>query len=518
MKTFSRSESAYKRKITKLESKIECLSEKHRTSSALLRKSNRKIRDLTKSRAKLREKNNAKSNQIKYLRKSSGSGAPAPRHHYPLSLVNLCVQLRVYAGCSYRGICKILLLLQLCGLLELSRIPCANSIENWVGKLGYNCLRDVGQGLDNQSYCLIMDESIKCGNERTLLMLLAPAQKVGDSALRYEDVEILYLGGKSSWTGEKIEQQVRHLVAEKGLKIAYGLSDQDSKLLKAYRLLGYDHLPDINHALGSCLRRVFEKEPSYQALVKQVSAYQSKSVNQPLSYLRPDRQRAKARFLNQKTMVSWGLTLLEKFEELNEKETSFFSELPQYEPFLLLLDQCLSMVEAIAKIFKTQGLSHQSLQAVELIYLQGQFDLYFAPLIQQDNLPSTVRFNQSQQQLAGLSEAYREIFCQFLAQIKAYLDQYQAFLNQHQGIFQLSSDIIESLFGKYKSFCATNSLTGVSLLDLELPLHTLELQEIQSSLKEALTHTRNKDLIQWRAEHSSTNQAKQRRTFFQKAS
>ena len=50
--------------------------------------------------------------------------------------MELCIRLGVQANCSYVSICKILLILQISTNLELKQLPHANSIQNWVSKLG----------------------------------------------------------------------------------------------------------------------------------------------------------------------------------------------------------------------------------------------------------------------------------------------------------------------------------------------------------------------------------------------
>ena len=63
------------------------------------------------------------------------------------------------------------------------------------------------------------------------------------------------------------------------------LSDEGSNLKNAAKELKLPHLPDIGHALATCLKQTFEKEESYVLFIKLVGSYLSKGVNQDLSYL-----------------------------------------------------------------------------------------------------------------------------------------------------------------------------------------------------------------------------------------
>ena len=81
-----------------------------------------------------------------------------------------------------------------------------------------------------------------------------------NTALSFQDVEVVYMKGAVSWTGEKIKQVLEELQRSHGLEIKSIVSDEDSKLFKACRSAGIVHVPDIGHAVATCLRKVFEKQ------------------------------------------------------------------------------------------------------------------------------------------------------------------------------------------------------------------------------------------------------------------
>lgn len=502
MKASLDSQREYERKIRQLEQKLERTAEKKRCIAKTNKYLKRRVRELSASRDTWKSKNAAKALKVKGLKKRIKNEGKAKRHHYSLLAISLCVKLRAQAGCSYRGICKILLILQGSFDLGLRRLPCANTVENWVSKMGYYYMEHAQESLPSKEVCLILDESIKQGNERVLLLLITPWEKEKQAALGYNDVRVCYLGGKSSWTGEKIKEEVEKIAREKGIEIKGALSDEDTKLLKACRLLGLPHLPDINHAVASCLRKTFEKNEVYKSLVKQITAYQFKAVNQDLSYLRPPKQRVKARFMNQKGFVGWGLVMLEKFTELNEKEAAFFEELPVYEPMLKALGRCIGTGEKIAQLLKTKGLSSQTLKEAEGCIGWPSAPFKFKP-VDASKLSAALSF--------GHTEA---LLYQFFEHMRCYIARYKAFLSTRCGVFNASSDIIESMFGKHKSISGTNTLTGVTQLDLELPLCNMGHEDIYPLSKLALESVFMADLEAWRKIHSSDNQARKRREFF----
>ncbi len=477
-------------KVRKLEEKLKALQHKImelRSENRALRKKNKLVRA---SRDNWKRKNRTKANSLKGLRKRLLRKDKPKRHHYELYLIQFCVLLRVICNSSYRSIVKIIEILNLCFKLEICRIPCANTIENWVSKMGLYHIEHAlnSKALSGKTLSLIIDESLNTSNERILLILILPSERTkGQGALNYEAVSVLYLGAAKSWTGEKIQTQIEALLEHEVVELSYVLSDEDSKLLKSARLLGLKHLPDINHAVANCLRKIYKEDETYQAFIKLVGSYAAKSVNQDLTYLRPPKQRIKARFMNQKPIICWALTLLKRFGQLNEKEQLFFEELKKYESWLNILNTCIEVSEQIVQHLKQQGLSKATLktfkQQLEQLKLQG---------------------NQA------------ALVLDFVTLLEVYAQKYQGFLKDKTGSYHVSSDVIESLFGKHKGIRSPNPLVGLSLADLELPLHCWKPNEIVAQVQPALEETFMTNLWQWKETHSASNQAVKRAKFFKK--
>jgi hypothetical protein len=81
-------------------------------------------------------------------------------------------------------------------------------------------------------------------------------------------------------------------------------------------------------------------------------------------------------------------------------------------------------------------------------------------------------------------------------------------------VWNVSSDIIESLFGTYKSRKADNPLYGVTPFALALPVMTKidpEKPKINIDFKKALEGTFMTDLKQWNYDHLIENQVIKRR-------
>lgn len=362
------------------------------------RKLRRQLKSKGKSVENWKAKHKSKRLENNGLKAKIERGEKINRHHFPKRLIILSVLLRIKGGCSYGGILKVLKILQFCFHLKLVKFPCENTVQNWVTKVGLYKLKKEDKGLRDKEVSLIIDESIRMGQEKQLLVLSIPWKKSGKTALRFEDTEVLHIEGSKSWNGEKINEVIEQLEQRHGFKLKNILSDEDSKLKKASRLSEVLHIPDISHAVGSCLRRSFEKADQYKAFTKLVASYQSKGVNQDISYLCPPKQRSKARFMNQQGIVKWASRLLNRFDELGDKAAIFFGQLMEHQSIISDLDNSLLVAKQISLSFKREGLSKQTIKQARQIIEEQQEE--------------------------------KSLFSTFLGHMSGYLDNYQQKISQ----------------------------------------------------------------------------------------
>jgi len=334
------------RKLERIKKQLEETLSTTKTLNKELRKKRnyltKRIKVLEKSRDGWKEKHKYKQQNIKLLKEKIKRQDKAKWHHYPSMLVTLCIFLRTKCNCSYQSVVKILKILNVYFHLHLTRIPCANTVQNWVSKVGLFQLEDVCKQLAGQQVSIIIDESIRLGQEKLLLVLVCPFLKQSEEALSFTDVKVVYMRGSKSWKGVEIEKVVRENLQNQGLNVVNVLSDQGNNLVNATKLLGLDHVPDIGHALATCLRQTFEKEPDYKVVIKLFTSYLLKGVNQDLSYLIPPRLGKKARFMNLSKLVHWSELMLNNWEKLNEKEKDFFAELPEHKEMIEILGTCIT--------------------------------------------------------------------------------------------------------------------------------------------------------------------------------
>lgn len=412
-------------------------------------------------------------------------------HHYPTWLITLVIVLRIRCGCSYGSIHKIIEVFQ-DNYLELSceglGVPHEKTLQNWVSKVGYFYLQNIEKQLDYKEVCLISDISIRVGTEKVFLALVCPYEKMQEGDLSYDSVHVVYLKGSESWTGDKIAAQLGKVLQQKGMKLKYMLSDEGNNLKRSAKLLKTPHLPDISHLVATCLKKTFSKRANYKDFSKAVNKCQAKLAMGKYSYLRPPKQRVKARFLNQQKVVDWAEILLEKWHTLDENVLEKLDPIRAHQPIIQQLKDCLSLANEISTSLKMKGLNvHTIKKALALL-----------------------------KRKAKKASGIMKIFMNYL---KSYLIKYQEFIQQEEWkdkTVHVCSDIIERLFGCYKAKLSDNYFVAASTIALELPLMCLSTSELTRNVHQALEEVSMTNLKEWKNTQSSDNQLSMRINFFKK--
>lgn len=167
----------YVRKIAILEREVASFREKNKKQSATIIRQDKRERELKLSRDNWKAKARDKSLIIKNLEKKANRLNKPARHHFALDLIHLSFLFRQKGKCSYACISRIIEILGSCGVVDLARVPCANTIQNWVSKMGLNELENGYNSLPTSYVSLVVDESIKIGEEKLLVVLCSDSDK-----------------------------------------------------------------------------------------------------------------------------------------------------------------------------------------------------------------------------------------------------------------------------------------------------------------------------------------------------
>jgi len=405
------------------------------------------------------------------------------RHTYSDLLVKLAVELYLFTNCGFQKVSDLICYLNNFFKLGLERTPCANSIENWVKKSGYHIYHQNPSDFSEKNYATIVDESMMLGSEKMLLTLGVEAEKTNDNALKHNDIKVLNISVAEKWNSESVKENLKETEKKVGHSSLYSISDNDTKLRKAFRERGSLWIRDIGHTIALLIEKVYGEDACFKELTKNLSAVKIREVMRPSSYLLPPRQRTMARFMNLSTIIQWAIKIYNNFSKLSNEEAKNFTFVKKHFPLIEELEQIFNCVNEILKQAKNEGYSKKKIKS------------YIRKI--KKNL--TIQSSRVQQVKLSLCE---------------YLEEEKQKIPTSKNNWHCSSDIIESLLGIYKQRQSRNKLNGVTPYVLVIPLVAAAGHKSKPSnidFKEKLENVFMKDLTQWKSDNLTENLVVKRR-------
>ena len=177
----------------------------------------------------------------------------------------LCVLIYVRTGCGLRTVISIIRIFEEVIGDPLGKLPCYNSVANWVRKLGLSVYEeDAPQG---RKYAHIIDESIMINKEKLLVVLGVPAEHTG-KPLNHDDVSVLGMHIGKCFKRDYVKEAIEKASDKTGGSPEYGISDGAHNLVGGFKDAGIVHHLDISHTLGNCMKHVYGKDPEFVSLTE----------------------------------------------------------------------------------------------------------------------------------------------------------------------------------------------------------------------------------------------------------
>jgi hypothetical protein len=417
-----------------------------------------------------------------------GGGEAIARHKFDVPTVRLCLSVYLLGGCSFRGVVRILEYLQSSAGLDIGEVPCKTSIENWVKKCGHYLYEHPDVSVYKSGYALIIDECLVIGQERMLVIMAVKAEKEGEIALGLSGAQILLMEVNRSWNGVQLAECIEKVEQKVGTKAIYIISDSGANLVKGIAGCEAPRVSDCGHEIARQMERLYKKEDRFTAFVGACTQSKFKLVMMPEGYLAAPRQRTIARFMNLWPLLKWAVGLLRKVDSLEGNDKKAYAWIADHREIIEELALALTTANAVLDLLKNKGLSDTS--AVKCTEICEKFC----------------------KNAVGLP-------AKWMAGIKQYVQNEIKKLPNKNTVWHISSDIIESLFGRYKEHKADNGLYGVTSFVLALPVLTrinTENNDVRIDFKASLEGTLMTDLKQWDEDHLIENQVIKRRMVLQK--
>jgi len=374
--------------------------------------------------------------------------------------------------------------------LKLGWIPHFTSVINWTLRLGLGMLKQV-KSID-QPWLAILDHSIDIGTKKAFVVLRVTMDALlkKGKAIELSDCECIGLKISETVNGASISLELDEIFKQAGNPTAI-IKDCDYTLGKGVRLYAEKQkfpvpvIEDIGHVVATALKNEFKDSKGYKEFTELTSKGASRLRQTNLAYLTPPKLRTKGRFQSISKLGLWGDKMLQILAIKGAaKKGSMLAKLRhalpgfgRLKPFILSFAKTAKITSNIMEILKNEGLSQAS-------YEQCQ---------------------QFSKQLPRRSKVRKRL--------QTWLEQHislQKQITSHPLL--VSSDIIESLFGKFKHVIERSSHADMNRTALLIPALCGEMEK--TKVEDAFMEVSHKDLKSWEEENIPYTMRKKRQTFF----
>lgn len=402
----------------------------------------------------------------------------------------LCFLLFRQGIVSYRSIPRILTLFDATKNLNLTKVPHFTSVINWTLRLGLGLLQQVKP--QNEPWVAIMDHSIDVGTKKALVVLRVPMnifyQRKG--SVRLEDCECVGLNISEIVNGKQIASAL-HSIFQKSGSPTLILKDNDRTLNKGVTIWQKEQqtsipiVEDISHVIAASMKKQFANTADYKRFTAFVSNSAKKLRQTKLFFLTPPKLRTKGRFLSIGKLGEWGekiLNIINKTDvnnKLSTKLKTIFAEKEKVIPFIHQFSKTAKIVSKVMEKLKNKGLNRVTFSQCRRLIKQ---------------LPNN--FILKKDLLDWLQRHFT---------IKKQVTRYS---------LHVSSDIIESLFGRFKYILERNPQADMNRSTLLIPLLCGQLNK--TKIEQVFNQTKHKNLKEWEQNNISYTMRKKRSIFFDK--
>lgn len=409
----------------------------------------------------------------------------------------LCVLLVLQAVVSFRSTPRLLDTINAVRGPLHPWVPHFTSVINWTLRIGLGLLNAVGPIA--APWIAMMDATINVGTKKALVVLRVrlDALALKGSAIQLADCECVGLRVLEQTNGETIADSLASIFKQTGNPVAI-LKDQGADLSRGVVLwketwkeaegAAIEVIDDVGHALANGLKAQYEKTKAFKDFLKVVSKGAARLRQTSWAFLTPPKIRTKGRFQSIGKLAEWGKNILIVFSEngrakKNSALAAVRKALPgfsqRHAAFIQEFAATTQIAHSILKQLKQQGLNQTTYENCKE---------------QAESLPEQSAFKK---RLLDWLERHRRV---------------QAKLTDRHSLL-VSTDILESLFGKFKHIIERSPTADINRMALIIPaLCGNKLNE--QTIGELFSTTRCQDIADWEKNNIAYTLRKKRQAFF----
>lgn len=359
------------------------------------------------------------------------------------------------------------------------KVPSHDAIEQWTLRLGVASLEDTFKKEDRVLW--MADHSSQIGKERLLLIVGVALEDLPlpGKTLTFEKMKVLALVPGQSWKKEDVEREYRKLANEIGAPV-YLLCDGASELREPAKKLEKDGQPtivlgDLKHHAANVLEKEIGHSDRFESFLREVGLTRNRVQQTELDQFSPPTLRSKSRFMNLGQLFTWSTMVLyhlnhakshARTEISDERMEAKLGWLREYADDLVQWNQCQEVIDCSLSVINRHGL-----------------DSLTSDLVEQSLREQNPNWRNEDSSASRIG-----------VQLIEWIETSSSKLNAGERAW-LSTEIIESLFGRFKQMERQHSKGGFTRLIAALP--TLCMQVTSATVRAAFGRVDSKTAQQW---------------------
>jgi hypothetical protein len=412
-------------------------------------------------------------------------GDKPKRNWYSILMIFMCIELVLKAAISFRAAGKaIYTMLSQFKAVKDQSIPSHKTICRWLTKLGLYKLNCPKEQADD--WALVIDNSIQAGTTKCMMILGVRLSKFRKKPLTFEDMEVLGIEFHSTTSSEVVCKALEKAQKRVG-KVIEVCADDGPDLRGGINCFcekyGATRIYDIIHKIGVFLREFLETNEEWKLFATAAAEAKKKMQQTPAAHLAPPNQRTKSRYLNIDILARWSLDVMVALESKNHPDKAILEKycgwIRQHIKLIKQLNQFDVINRRVRQHIREKGISSTTGQEIEEM-LEAELTL----------------------------QEFNTDACQYAGKLIDFCHQQSALVPQGKVLIG-SSEIIESLFGKLKSFEQDQSKEGFSSLVLVTAACVGKID--MAVVREAMTQVTTADVKAWTNEWIGTTLLSKRR-------
>lgn len=368
----------------------------------------------------------------------------------------------------------------------MDQAPCANSARCWLLRIGlYQLNRPTEQADD---WVWMMDHTLQLGSYKCLVIIgIRLSSWDSRRPLTHEDMTLLNLTPMEHATGDLVSDQLQATVEKTGLPRAV-VSDEGADLARAMKQFQEQrpevrHQHDLKHKNALLLKKELTNDPRWAEFVQQANRTKLATTQTSLAFLSPPGMKPKARYMNLAPLISWAKRCLAYLADSRRSSTR--------SPDKQMLQKKLGWLTSYRSAIKRWSELMAIVKTSETIVQGGVHASICEQLRPQLKTIATTKAAQT------LSES-----------ILAFLQAESSQLPPGEKLIG-STDVLESIIGRYKRIQSTHSKGGMTAMLLSLG--AIVGRQTATVIQKGLETVRWKHVETWCETHLGQTLASQRR-------